>query len=140
MLRRLSLLLVLTGSTLVPSARAELVGPAVIDCAGKPVLKPDSIQIGCATGSVMISDITWTSWTANEARGRGTLVVNSCTVVGGPTCVEGISTRYPAQISLGRQASGPGLTVFSKVNLRFADGGPAALSSGSYILDRPIKP
>ncbi|MEY3768586.1 MAG: hypothetical protein RLZZ11_1656 [Cyanobacteriota bacterium] len=137
-------LALLTASTLASTltvwpAQAQPT-PVLIDCAGQGVVKPTSIQIGCATGSVLINDLSWSSWSMNEAKGRGTLVVNSCIYAGGPTCVEGKTTSYPAQISLGRQASGPGISAFSKVNLRFADGGPAALNSGSYILDRPIRP
>ena len=139
MLRSTPFLLLTAVNLAVTPAQAEP-SPVLIDCAGQGVVKPASIQIGCATGSVLISDLSWSSWSMNEAKGRGTLVVNSCIYAGGPTCVEGKTTAYSAQISLGRQASGPGITAFSKVNLRFTDAGPAGLSSGSYILDRPLKP
>lgn len=86
---------------------------------------------------MLISDITWSSWTLSEASGRGALMVNSCSYTGGPTCVESHSSHYPAEISLERQASGSGITVFSAMNLRFIDAGPASLSRGTYILDRP---
>lgn len=137
---RVTQLLLFSALVMGASPASADTAPVVLDCAGQGAVKPSSIQIGCATGSVMISDITWSSWSSNEAKGRGQLVVNSCIYAGGPICAEGRTMSYPAQISLGRQASGPGITVFSKVNLRFAESGPAALNNGSYILERPARP
>ena len=113
--------------------------PVLVDCQGRGVVKPESIQIGCATGSVIIAGIRWSQWDLNTAKGQGDLVVNSCIYNGGPICVEGKTTSYPAEISLGRQASGPGITVFSEVRLNFRDQGPAALNRGVYRIDNPLK-
>ena len=139
MLRLAPLLLLasgLVGAAAAPASAAP--APVLVDCAGKGVVKPGSIQIGCATGSVLISGIRWSRWDMNGATGQGDLVVNSCIYNGGPICVEGKTTSYPAQISLAGQASGPGITVFSEVQLNFKDQGPAALNRGVYKIDNPL--
>jgi len=47
---------------------------------------------------------------------------------------------YPTALSLGRPASGDGITVLSELKLRFRDQGPAGLTSGSYRLDNQRRP
>jgi hypothetical protein len=47
---------------------------------------------------------------------------------------------YPAALSLGRPASGEGITALTELKLRFSDQGPAGLSSGSYRLDNQRRP
>ncbi len=137
MLRFAPLLLLAAGLAAPATAAPQ---PVLVDCQGRGVVKPESIQIGCATGSVLISGIRWTRWDLNTARGEGELVVNSCIYNGGPICVEGKTTSYPAQISLAGQASGPGITVFSEVRLTFKNQGPAALNRGVYKIDNPLGP
>ena len=124
----------------LPHTGAQAAEPVVINCAGAPESRPSSIQFGCATGSVMLSNLRWNSWTMNGAMGQGNLVVNSCIYKGGPTCMEGQTMTYPANVILGRPASGEGLTALTEVRLRFTDGGPAGLWSGSYRLDNPLRP
>ena len=124
----------------LPHTGAQAAQPVVINCAGAPESRPSSIQFGCATGSVMLSNLRWNSWTMNGAMGQGNLVVNSCIYKGGPTCMEGQTMTYPANVILGRPASGEGLTALTEVRLRFTDGGPAGLWSGSYRLDNPLRP
>jgi len=127
---------------MAPAALAEPSSPqpVVIDCAGKGVSRPTAIQISCADGGIMVSGIRWSRWDVNGAKGTGNLVVNSCIYKGGPSCVEGQTMSYPATLSLGRPASGEGITVRSELKLRFSDQGPAGLSSGSYRLDNQRRP
>lgn len=123
-----------------PHQGAQAAEPVVINCAGTPESRPSSIQFGCATGSVILSNLRWSSWTLNKAMGQGDLVVNSCIYKGGPTCMEGQTMTYPANVILGRPASGEGLTALTEVRLRFTDGGPAGLWAGTYRLDTPLRP
>ncbi|MEY3963301.1 MAG: hypothetical protein RLZZ106_556, partial [Cyanobacteriota bacterium] len=109
-------------------------------CAGQGVSRPSAIQISCADGGIMVSDIRWSRWDMNGAKGTGNLVVNSCIYKGGPTCVEGQTMSYPAALSLVRPASGEGITVLSELKLRFSDQGPAGLTSGSYRLNNQRRP
>jgi len=114
--------------------------PVLLDCAGKGVSRPKAIQITCADGGIMVSDIRWTRWDMNGAKGSGNLVVNSCIYKGGPSCVEGQTMSYPATLSLGRPASGEGMTALTELRLRFSEQGPAGLNSGSYRIDNPRRP
>ena len=41
-----------------------------MDCQGRGVVKPESIQIGCATGSVIIAGIRWSQEDLNTAKAR----------------------------------------------------------------------
>jgi hypothetical protein len=76
----------------------------------------------------------------NGAKGTGNLVVNSCIYKGGASCVEGQTMSYPATLSLGRPASGDGITALTELTLRFSDQGPAGLNSGSYRINNPRLP
>jgi hypothetical protein len=127
---------------IAPAALAEppSTQPVLIDCAGKGVSRPQAIQISCADGGIMVSDIRWTRWDMNGAKGTGNLVVNSCIYKGGPSCVEGQTMSYAATLSLGRPASGEGITALTELRLRFSDQGPAGLTSGSYRIDNPRRP
>jgi hypothetical protein len=124
------------GSTaLAPAASAATGDTVLINCVGKGQIKPKEIVITCADAGVMVNKITWTKWTNNEAKGAGTLVWNTCLP---KTCVDGIVQKYKVKITLGRVASGPNISVFSGLTLKFAGGGPAADETSTYTIDRPI--
>ncbi len=114
--------------------------PVLIDCAGEAVSRPATIQISCADGGILVSDIRWTSWDGNGAKGQGNLVVNSCIYTGGPSCVEGQTMSYAASLSLTRPASGDGITALTELKLRFRDAGPAGLRSGTYRIEHQRRP
>ena len=133
-----SVLIAISAALQAPQVHAA--DPVVINCAGKQERRPSNIQFGCATGSVMLANLRWSRWDANGAMGQGDLVVNSCIYKGGPSCVEGQTMTYPANVILGRPASGPDITSLSEVRLRFTDGGPAGLWGGTYRLDNPLRP
>ena len=108
----------------------------VVNCLGKAVAKPKEIVLACADAGIMIDRIRWTSWTPDRATGLGTLVWNTCL----PTdCASGVVEKYRVRITLGGVASGEGVDVFSQAALRFPQGGPAALETGSYTLDNQLR-
>jgi hypothetical protein len=129
-------------STLALASTAGLVatGPAaaaesdtvVINCLGASVVKPKQIVITCADAGVSVVKITWSSWTPNRATGTGTLAWNTCLP---EDCASGIVEKYKARITLGRVASGPGVTAFSRMTLTFPQGGPAVAETATYTLD-----
>lgn len=124
--------------TLGQSASAAPASPSdtvVITCQGKKVVKPKEIVMACGDGNTYVYKITWKSWTANRAVGTGTLSWNTCLP---DNCSTGLVQEYKVRIVLGRVASGPGVTAFSRMTLRFPDGGPAMLSSGWYPLDNEL--
>ncbi len=138
--RRVLLLGAVAALALAPKALANPSQPVLIDCAGQGVSRPSSIQISCADGGIMVSEIRWTRWDANGAKGQGNLVVNSCIYKGGPSCVEGQTMSYPAALNLTRAASGEGITALTELRLHFSDQGPAGLRTGSYRLDNQRRP
>jgi len=129
-------------AALSATATIAVAGPAVaatpspgdtviVDCVGTQVVRPKQIVFTCADGGISVQRITWTSWNDNRARGRGTLVWNTCL----PTdCASGIVQKYKARLVLDRVASGPGVTLFSRMRLTFPGGGPANLDTGTMTL------
>lgn len=108
----------------------------VVNCAGKGVVKPKQIVVSCADAAVMVTGIRWSRWNMNAAQGTGTLVWNTCLPT---TCVDGIVEKYRVRITLGGQASGPDINVFSQMTLVFPAGGPAAAETATYTLDNDIR-
>ena len=130
-----------SASAVAPAAKAPL--PGIVNCAGQLEVKPKEIVIACADAGIMITDISWSKWNQNTAKGTGTLAWNTCLPA---TCVDGIVQTYKVKITLPMDglATGPGangkfVDVFSKVSLAFPGSGPAGLETGSYTLDNPIK-
>ena len=118
------------GAPVAGAAKAD--DTVIINCLGRKVVEPKQIVIACADAGVAVVQIQWTSWTANGARGSGTLAWNTCLP---KDCASGLVEKYPVRITLGRVASGPGVSVFSRMTLAFPEGGPAAADSSRYSLD-----
>ena len=124
-----------SGLGIIATASAAETTNYIIDCAGKKVTKPSSIVITCADANVSINKIKWSSWNLNAAKGTGVLSWNTCLP---KTCVAGVTVKYPVTITMGGVASAPNLNVFSKVDVAFPKGGPAATETGSYTLDNKV--
>ena len=113
----------------------------IVDCAGGLAYKPKEIVIACADAGVLFSNITWSKWDMNGAKGRGNLVVNTCE----PTCADGnVITYRRVRLTLGGVASGPGfgtfVNVFSELNGDFGKNlGPALANAGTWKLDNEIR-
>ncbi len=135
-------LLALVGAGIAVALSISGAGPAsaaepspgdtvIIDCLDDKVVKPKQIVFECAGDQLLVKNIRWKSWKKDTAQGRGTLVWNTCL----PTdCASGINRSYRARITLDRPASGPGVTVFSRMKLTFLPGGPASLETGTLTL------
>lgn len=122
------------GAGVAPAANAASL-PVIVNCSGKGVAKPAEIDLECVDAGVLITKITWSKWSANSAKGSGTLAWNPCI----PDCVSSQDLTYPVRITLGGLASAPGEPdVFSQVRVTFPGGGPAALDSGTYLIDNKL--
>ena len=118
--------------TAAPASAVDANDTGIITCLGKEVVRPKQIVVTCADGGVSVGKISWSRWDANSARGTGTLSWNTCL----PTdCADGIVETYTVRITLGRVASGPSVSVFTRMILAFPDGGPAAAEKATYTLD-----
>jgi hypothetical protein len=128
--------LVVMGLLTAPAAEALPPGETgIVDCNGAVITKPKQITIACADSGVALTGIRWKSWSANAAKGTGTLAWNTCLP---QTCAAGIVQKYRVKITLGGLASAPGQSdIFSQVTVVFTKGGPAGLVSGTYTLDNP---
>ena len=58
--------------------------------------EPTEIPLACADGNSYVSSLTWSSWTATNAQGLGTLNTNNCQ----PTCAQGTFTTSSASVVL----------------------------------------
>lgn len=79
-----------------------------------PTAEPTSIVLECGDGGIVLQGLTWNSWTANEATGKGVIVYNDCN----PNCALGHKQQIPnvtVVLTSPVQAS-DGTTVFSKIN------------------------
>ena len=61
-----------------------------------PVTKPKSITLTCADGGMVVSDITWDSWSAQGAQGSGIYLENNCE----PDCASGTYSKTQVAITL----------------------------------------
>jgi hypothetical protein len=87
---------------------------------------PSSIGFS-ADGGNIVTRITWSSWTAAGARGRGTSYLNNCV----PNCAQGTTATVPATITL----SGPAHGRFTVITERRAGTTTIFTYSGLWPLD-----
>lgn len=81
-------------------------------------VEPETLLFGCdATG--IVNDITWTAWTDTEATGTGTAAVTGCD----PSCAEGTTLTYPADIRLDTPVTIGCTAFYSHLTITFP--GPA---------------
>ena len=117
---------------LAPAATAAPSDTYLITCTGNKVIKPSSFTLGCVDASTTLTNLKWTSWDSNGARGTGTLAWNTCLP---ETCAAGKVLKYKVKVRLGGLASAPGLETWSKMYVTFNDLGPAGLETGTYTID-----
>jgi hypothetical protein len=109
----------------------------VADCIGAPgalATKPGAIVLACADNGLGVQRITWTSWTATGATGRGTLWEKLCQ----PNCAEGKIGYYPVQVTLSDARASASGQWFRSVALTWGSPAPPApLPPGTYQLLPP---
>ena len=85
--------------------------------------KPAQVIISCADANFRARSIDWSSWTATEARGRGTALVNDCE----PNCAEGTFRRFPIRLRAFRPRMTGGCvpgSLFTRLAWRFPQSKP----------------
>jgi hypothetical protein len=68
----------------------------VLNCDGKPEVKPGTIVLACADDGLGLEHLHWTKWTSHGAVGRGTFWEHLCV----PDCVDGRIVHMPARVIL----------------------------------------
>jgi hypothetical protein len=95
----------------------------VVDCQGRPQVRPRNFTLACADGNDYLTHLTWTSWTAGLARAAGVQEVNDCD----PYCAVGHFHSYPVDVTFRGSASvhgHPGRQRYTKVTLRYTGARP----------------
>jgi hypothetical protein len=101
----------------------------VLDCLGKPQVKPGTISLACADDNDVLTQLHWTSWTPQLASGYGTERANDCK----PDCAQGDIHNYPVLAMLWGSAAVTGHSGelrYTKVTLSYPKGRPAIYATG----------
>jgi hypothetical protein len=67
----------------------------------KEQYKPGTVFIACGDGSDYLTKLSWSSWSATQASGKGTDEVNLCD----PDCVSGHFKSYAVTVALSQPTS-----------------------------------
>jgi hypothetical protein len=79
---------------------------------------PGAIYFG-AGGSLLVKNLTWSSWTQGEAVGRGVRWADGCV----PTCAAGRYVKSPAILTLSRVRTHAGTRYFARLTVRWTASG-----------------
>ena len=100
-----------------PQAKSypDLPGTWTYDCEF-PVQRPEEIMLTCADGGMIVTDITWTTWTSKQALGTGIYSQNMCE----PSCAEGTREDVPVTIKLSELFEYKGRNVLRTLDIEAA--------------------
>ncbi len=93
-----------------------------------PVQRPEEIMLTCADGGMIVTDITWTTWTSKQALGTGIYSQNMCE----PSCAEGTREDVPVTIKLSELFDYKGRNVLRTLDIQ-AIGGRGLPSGGTSM-------
>ena len=95
----------------------DLSGTWTYDCEF-PVQRPAEIMLTCADGGMIVTDITWTTWTSKQALGTGIYSQNMCE----PSCAEGTREDVPVTIKLSELFDYKGRNVLRTLDIQAVGG------------------
>ncbi len=114
----------LAGGSASATTVAAGVVKVVADCQTTAV-EPATITVSCGDGGVVATQLQWSSWGSTSADGTGVIQENDCE----PTCAQGITGSYPADIRLSGvvtpTAAGSDEPVFSVITATYTGTAPA---------------
>ena len=99
-----------------PRSYAKLPGTWTYDCEF-PVQRPAEIMLTCADGGMVVTEISWQTWTQSEARGTGIYSENLCE----PDCADGSRVEVPINVKLSEPFEYKGRNVLRRLEIT-ADG------------------
>jgi hypothetical protein len=89
---RLTLLAALAAALLATAASASAPLPRILDCSGKPLLRPTgTLVLSCADANSEIRKTRWSSWGRTSAVGTTDLGLNLCN----PNCASSKMSFFP---------------------------------------------
>jgi hypothetical protein len=125
----LALLVPQAGATSDPAPTAAQNRVLLIYNCERGKFKPSTVIVTCADANFRVRGISWSSWTGQEATGRGTALVNDCD----PNCAAGTFRRYPIRLRAFRpRETGscvPG-SLFTRLAWRFPQAKPPGPRTG----------
>jgi len=94
--------------------------------------KPVELVLYCADAGQILTEISWSSWTNEEAVGSGTSTTNDCE----PNCAAGTDVVTKVDIKLLKPVeSAEGRLVFSQIEMQYENPQPSGVMD--EILDLP---
>jgi hypothetical protein len=99
----------------------------------RPSARPASITLACADDGLGLEKMTWNSWAAPIATGRGMLWEKLCH----PNCAEGKVGTYPVDVTLSAVKSSSSGPWFSRLTVAFQGQRPPGTLPSSFGLIRP---
>jgi hypothetical protein len=95
----------------------KLLGTWTYDCEF-PVQRPEEIMLTCADGGMIVTDITWKTWTSKQALGTGIYSQTMCE----PSCAEGSRVDVPVTIKLSEPFEYKGRNVLKTLDIQVVSG------------------
>ena len=92
---------------------------AVLGCLSQRLVQPSTYDLGCGSGTFVITNASWTAWGRSGARGTGNYVVNTCS----PTCASDKNDSYSASFVVHNIKSTAGGPVYKAITIRYLQGG-----------------
>ncbi len=88
-----------------------------------PSTEPAGFQYNCGAAHPYswLQDVTWATWGATSATGKGELTVNTCT----PDCAAGNLENRPISIELSHPARLDGFLLFTRMDITFEGANPS---------------
>ena len=95
----------------------KLSGTWTYDCEF-PVQRPEEIMLTCADGGMIVTDITWQTWSSKQALGTGIYSQNMCD----PSCAEGVRVEASVNLKLSDLTEQGGKYYLRTLDVRTTDG------------------
>ena len=110
-----------TAAEIARAVREPDAGPVhsrvvVLDCLGKPQVRPTSFVLTCADDNSYLTGLAWSSWNAGSALGTGKWHLNDCV----PNCARGHFLTYPVDVTFWRSRpvkNNPGELHFTRITM-----------------------
>jgi hypothetical protein len=131
-LLRIAVLVVFAAIPAVALAASSASSQVWVTNCNKEQYKPILITVTCGDGSTYVNKLTWSSWSASTASGKGDYAYNTCT----PNCAAGHIRSYPvtAVLSQPKSCSKQKHKVFNNLEVTFTSGRPSYVHKATYKL------
>jgi hypothetical protein len=123
-------------SPAAPTGAGAVVTRVVANCSVAPdtlAVRPKGIVIACADGNLGVEKMSWASWGASTATGRGTLYENQCE----PNCAEGKFATYQVAVTLSTVKSSSQGAWFSELAVTWEGARPSNATPDRFPLMPP---